>query len=37
MSNGKWKDHTYEPKVGDIIFFDWEGDGTTDHAGIVED
>ena len=22
--------------VGDIIFFDWEGDGTTDHVGIVE-
>ena len=35
-SNGKWQDHTYEPKVGDIIFFDWEGDGTTDHVGIVE-
>ena len=29
-------DRTYEPKVGDIIFFDWEGDGTTDHVGIVE-
>ena len=35
-SNGKWKDRTYEPKAGDIIFFDWEGDGTTDHVGIVE-
>ena len=35
-SNGKWQDRTYEPKVGDIIFFDWEGDGTTDHVGIVE-
>ena len=35
-SNGKWQDRTYEPKVGDIIFFDWEGDGTTDHIGIVE-
>lgn len=34
--NGKWQDRTYEPKVGDIIFFDWEGDGTTDHVGIVE-
>ena len=35
-SNGKWQDRTYEPRVGDIIFFDWEGDGTTDHVGIVE-
>ena len=35
-SNGKWQDRTYEPKAGDIIFFDWEGDGTTDHVGIVE-
>ena len=35
-SNGKWQDRTYEPKVGDIIFFDWEGDGTTDHVGIIE-
>ena len=35
-SNGKWQDRTYEPKTGDIIFFDWEGDGITDHVGIVE-
>ena len=35
-SNGKWQDRTYEPKTGEIIFFDWEGDGTTDHVGIVE-
>ena len=35
-SNGKSQDSTYEPKVGDIIFFDWEGDGTTDNVGIVE-
>ena len=35
-SNGKCQDRTYEPKAGDIIFFDWEGDGTTDHVGIVE-
>ena len=35
-SNGKWQDRTYEPKAGDFIFFDWEGDGTTDHVGIVE-
>ncbi len=24
------------PKVGDIVFFDWQGDGTSDHVGIVE-
>lgn len=35
-SNGKWQNRTYEPKAGDIIFFDCEGDGTTDHVGIVE-
>lgn len=35
-SKGKWQSRTYEPKTGDIIFFDWEGDGTTDHVGIVE-
>jgi len=35
-SNGKWQNRTYEPKAGDIIFFDWEGDGTTDHVGIIE-
>lgn len=35
-SNGKWQSRTYEPKTGDIIFFDWKGDGTTDHVGIVE-
>ena len=23
-------------KHGDIIFFDWEGDGHSDHVGIVE-
>ncbi len=35
-SNGQWADRNYEPKAGDIIFFDWEGDGSTDHVGIVE-
>ena len=35
-SNNRWHDRNYEPKAGDIIFFDWEGDGTTDHVGIVE-
>ena len=33
---GLWKDGGYSPKGGDIIFFDWENDGTADHVGIVE-
>ena len=35
-SNGQWQDRSYEPSAGDIIFFDWGGDGVTDHVGIVE-
>lgn len=35
-SNGQWQDKNYKPKAGDIIFYDWNGDGTTDHVGIVE-
>ena len=33
---GQWQDRNYEPSAGHIIFFDWEGDGETDHVGIVE-
>jgi cell wall-associated NlpC family hydrolase len=32
----QWQDNTYTPAPGDIIFFDWEPDGETDHVGIVE-
>lgn len=35
-ATGLWKDGGYSPKGGDIIFFDWENDGTADHVGIVE-
>ena len=35
-SHNQWHDRNYEPKAGDIIFFDWGGDGITDHVGIVE-
>ena len=35
-TDGQWQDRNYEPQAGDIIFFDWEGDGSTDHVGIVE-
>lgn len=33
---GQWADGSYEPSPGTIIFFDWEGDGVTDHTGIVQ-
>lgn len=40
---GLWQDRNYEPRPGDIIFFDWDNkgssgpqDGLSDHVGIVE-
>jgi hypothetical protein len=33
---GQWQDGSFTPETGHIIFFDWEGDGLTDHVGIVE-
>jgi len=41
QNKGMWKDPgwkdpgAYTPKAGDIIFFDWEHDGSVDHVGIV--
>lgn len=35
-SAGQWQDGGYIPKPGDIIFFDWNGDGSAQHVGIVE-
>lgn len=32
----RWAGRNYKPAPGDIIFFDWEGDGVRDHVGIVE-
>lgn len=39
----QWQDGNYEPRPGDIIFFDWDNrgssgpqDGLSDHVGIVE-
>ena len=26
-----------DPRAGDLVFFDWDGDGTSDHVGIVSD
>ena len=36
MERGQWADGSIEPTAGAIIFFDWEGDGITDHVGVVE-
>lgn len=35
-ARGQFEDGSYVPVMGDIIFFDWEGDGGVDHVGIVE-
>lgn len=37
QSNGRWGDETLQTLyvAGDTIFFDWEGDGHTDHIGLV--
>ena len=35
-SNGRWASRGYSDIApGDVIFFDWEGDGSSDHVGIV--
>lgn len=34
--HNKWKNKSYIPQTGDIIFFDWNGDGHVQHVGIVE-
>lgn len=36
QSQGLWQGRDYEPQPGDIIFFDWDGDGSPDHVGLVE-
>jgi cell wall-associated NlpC family hydrolase len=33
---GLYQESSYIPAPGDIIFFDWEQDGHSDHVGIVE-
>lgn len=35
-SHGQWQSNGYIPSAGDIIYFDWNGDGHTEHVGIVE-
>lgn len=38
--HGLWQGNSYEPRAGDIIFFDWDNengqDGSADHVGIVQ-
>ncbi len=34
--HSKWKNKSYIPQTGDIIFFDWNNDGHVQHVGIVE-
>ena len=42
-ARGQWQDGSYEPRPGDLIFFDWDNRGSSgpqddvpDHVGIVE-
>ncbi|WP_329382903.1 CHAP domain-containing protein [Anaerofustis sp. HA2171] len=35
-ARGRWKGRSYTPSPGDIIFFDWDGNGVGNHVGIVE-
>lgn len=34
-NRNQWKGRNYTPRSGDIIFFNWDGDGKIDHVGIV--
>lgn len=36
-TKNQWLDKGKEPKSGNIIFFDWNNDGTSDHVGIVKE
>ncbi|HJD45828.1 MAG TPA: CHAP domain-containing protein [Candidatus Mediterraneibacter norfolkensis] len=33
---GQWKDNSYTPSAGDLVYFDFNGDGRTEHVGIVQ-
>ena len=35
MNEGKWKGMD-NPQPGDVVWFDWDRDGVTDHVGIVK-
>lgn len=37
-NRGRWVSRwasTYNPKVGDILYYDWGGDGVSDHVGTI--
>ena len=36
QEHGRWKGWGYVPESGDIIFFDFDSDGISEHVGIVE-
>ena len=36
QARGEWQGRNYVPAPGDLIFYDWQGDGVCDHVGIVE-
>ena len=36
QERGKWQEKGSIPTTGSLIFFDWNGDGRSDHVGIVE-
>ena len=35
-ARGRFRNNKYIPHPGDVIFFDWDSDGTRDHVGFVE-
>lgn len=35
-AKGRWYSRNAAAKKGDIVFFDWDGDGVADHVGVVE-
>ena len=36
QARGEWQGRNYVPAPGDLLYFDWQGDGVCDHVGIVE-
>lgn len=35
-SFGSWIDRGGDAQAGDVVFYDWQGDGVSDHTGLVE-
>ena len=36
QEHGRWKGRDYVPSSGEIVFFDYDSDGISEHVGIVE-